>query len=238
MAEILNDLEKESLGDNLDPDSSPHAEIGSAMGEEQKKNTNSYSGNEDIRGEIFKDVRLHLQQQEAGRGIPGVTPGSMNNGEDTQAARNVFFGESNKMKAALDREPTGIFSGVIDVLSRAQYAEVAMVDEWLTGDKGIKAIGTTLARGAKEFFVPNERLSFADLIGKYDPEFAKENPIATIIAGTAMDIALDPTTWLSFGAGMAGKAVKVAGKTGETLYLTSKGVNTFKHLTQMTQLPL
>ena len=232
MAEILSDLEKDSLGNNLDPDASPYSEIGSAMGDEYKKDASFNTDSEDFDSQFFQKTGLYLQQQEAKNGIPGVTPGS---GASSKAGDVDFFPKTTKAKAALDREPTGIFSGVIDVLSRAQYAEVAMVDEWLTGDKGIKAIGTTLARGAKEFFVPNERLSFADLIGKYDPEFAKENPIATIIAGTAMDIALDPTTWLSFGAGMAGKAVKVAGKTGETLYLTSKGVNTFKHLTQMTQ---
>lgn len=143
--------------------------------------------------------------------------------------------EKERKLQASGRAPTGIFTGIIDILSRAQYAEVAVIDELATGEFGVKALGSALTRGLQEFVVPRDRLSFVDLIGKYAPEFAEKNPIATMIAGTAADVALDPTTWLSFGVGGAGKAVKVTSKVGETLYLTTKGAEKLRQITQLSQ---
>jgi hypothetical protein len=134
-----------------------------------------------------------------------------------------------------EREPTGIFSGVIDVISRFQYAEAAAFDELASGENVISAVGNAMVRGVQEFFVPKSRLSFVDMIEKYMPETAEKYPVATMIAGVGLDTALDPTTWLTLGVGGAGKAFKIASKTGETLYLTQKGAAKLKKLTKISQ---
>jgi len=172
--------------------------------------------------------------------LTGADPEKAEKGNQAEQILAMFRGQPKQSPEDREledkgREPTGIFSGIIDILSRFQYAEAAMVDEALEGDGGVAAIGNTLVRGAKEFFVPTDRLGFTDLLQKYNPEFAKSNPIATMVAGIAMDIAFDPTTWLSFGVGGAGKAVKVASKAGETLYLTQKGAGEYAKLTKVAQ---
>jgi len=164
----------------------------------------------------------------------------LNGGQDPYNASPVAMGiAADNLADAEDagsgREPTGIFSGVVDVISRFQYAEAAMVDTLAEAEFGIKAIGDTLVRGFQEFFAPKDRLSFSDLIEKYAPDFANKNPAAATVAGIAMDIAFDPTTYLTFGVGGAGKAIKVTKATGEALFLTSKGANKLKRLTKVSQ---
>jgi hypothetical protein len=164
----------------------------------------------------------------------------MNGGKEPYRPSPVAIGlqadaESEAEAKRTGRAPTGIMSGVVDVLSRFQYAEAAMVDSLAEADFGIKAMGQTLVRGFQEFFAPVDRLSFSDLIEKYAPDFANKNPAAATIAGIAMDVAFDPTTYLTFGVGGAGKAVRVTKATGEALFLTGKGASKLKRLTKVSQ---
>jgi hypothetical protein len=136
---------------------------------------------------------------------------------------------------AQGRAPTGVFSGIIDIISRFQYAEAAAVDEIIESELGIEAVGNVITRSIREFVAPRDRLSFTDIIDKVAPDFAETNPIAALTIGVALDTALDPTTWLTLGVGGAGKAIKIATKTGEAMYLTQKGASKLTRLTKVSQ---
>ena len=103
--------------------------------------------------------------------------------------------------------PTGAFSSVIDLLSRGQFAAAKLVDGILQSDSA-SDIGAALVGSFKELIHPEERLSFSDIIkvqraeSKGEPLTTTESVIASTL-GLALDIALDPTTYLTFGAGGA-----------------------------------
>lgn len=112
------------------------------------------------------------------------------------------------------REPEGLLGHTFDILSRPNYASAKFFDT--LAEDGLGAVGDALINGAAEFVAPKQRLSFNDLIKKYQPDFAKEHPYATIGLGFIGDVALDPTTYLSFG---TSSAIRVGGKA-----LSKKGV--------------
>jgi len=93
---------------------------------------------------------------------------------------------------------------VLDFVSRGQYASAKFADT--LAKKGAGAIGEALWNAGAEAISPKERLSFRDL---QNPEFKKNNPVASELIGFIADVALDPTTYLSFG---TGRAIKAGGK--------------------------
>lgn len=106
-----------------------------------------------------------------------------------------------QMGAAKDDE--NLFWKALDVLNTVSYAEGAAIDYLKTGEwKGI---------GAK--ITPSEALGIT-------PE-GEDVAMWRHGLGFLLDIGLDPTTYISFG---AGGAVKVAGTGGSKLALSAKGV--------------
>lgn len=114
-------------------------------------------------------------------------------------------------------EPQGFFGGVLDLISRGQFASAKFTDT--LAQEGITALGDALTSAAAEFVSPQERLSYSDVIRRIRPEFAEAHPKTTALLGFVGDVALDPTTYLTLGAG-SGARITVA---GATRVLTKRG---------------
>jgi hypothetical protein len=107
---------------------------------------------------------------------------------------------------------------VLDFISRPQYASAKFFDSVINDSANVfDAIGAALG----EFVDPKQKLSFSNVISRYDPQFAKDHPTATSVLGFLGDIALDPTTYL--GAGLAKSGLQVGGRT-----LTKVGLETLE----------
>jgi hypothetical protein len=109
---------------------------------------------------------------------------------------------------------------VLEFLSRGQYASAKFVDSLANESKGILE---SFLNAGEELISPKDKLSYSDVIKKYAPVWAKENPKSTAVLGFLGDVALDPTSYL--GVGMAKSGVKIGGKA-----LTEVGEATFKGL--------
>lgn len=97
---------------------------------------------------------------------------------------------------------------VLEFLSRGQYASAKFVDSLANESKGILE---SFLNAGEELISPKDKLSYSDVIKKYAPVWAKENPKSTAVLGFLGDVALDPTSYL--GVGMAKTGVSVGGKT-------------------------
>lgn len=107
-----------------------------------------------------------------------------------------------------DREPGYFVTQVLDVLSRGQYASAAFTDTLLS--QGLTALPSAIYNAASEGISPQARLSYTDLFNRYAPEFSKDNPYTTYTLGLALDIVLDPVTYI--GVGLIGKGKKIGGQ--------------------------
>jgi hypothetical protein len=97
---------------------------------------------------------------------------------------------------------------VLDFISRPQYASAKFFDSVINDSANVfDALGGAL----DELIDPKKKLSFSNVISRYDPQFAKNNPVATSVLGFIGDIALDPTTYL--GVGLVKSGLQVGGKT-------------------------
>lgn len=95
-------------------------------------------------------------------------------------------------------------SPILEFISRPQFASAAFFDGLADESKGVfDAISDAFG----ELIDPKRKLSFSDVIKRRAPEFAKNNPKATAVLGFALDVGLDPTSYL--GVGFAGKGVKI-----------------------------
>src|SRR5262245_54210304 len=109
-------------------------------------------------------------------------------------------------------EPTsGIIGTALDILGRPGYASAGFANALINENKGL---GEALSTAGSELVNPTQRLSYSDVIQRAAPEFAAANPTATKAIGFLGDVALDPTTYLGAGLGLAGKA-KLALKLGK-----------------------
>src|SRR5262245_57053724 len=111
---------------------------------------------------------------------------------------------------AAPAEPTGIISTALDYLARPGYASAGFTNELLQGG----GLGQALSTAGSELVSPTQRLSYSDVIQRNAPEFAAANPTTTKVLGFLGDVALDPTTYVGAGLGLAGKA-KLALKLGK-----------------------
>lgn len=141
------------------------------------------------------------------------------------------------------RAPDGVLGHAIDILSRGQFASTAFVDTLLSGDGGPAAIGRAFAVAGSEAINPSQRLSYSDLIKTHSPGWAAAHPVATTVLGFAGDVALDPTTYLTFGSGASTKFVTTGGKLvkignraakvgGKTVALSKAGGKVFKQVVE------
>jgi hypothetical protein len=113
-----------------------------------------------------------------------------------------------------EREMSG-WEKTLDLLSRTTYVSAGFVDRILDEDTRTIAEAWNFARG--EFFTPEERLTYSDVLDRHAPEWSNEHPWLNFIAGLGMDIALDPLTYVGPG------LVKGAGQlTGGILRGTAK----------------
>jgi hypothetical protein len=95
-------------------------------------------------------------------------------------------------------------SPILEFISRPQFASAAFFDG--LADES-KSIFDAISDSFGELVDPKRKLSFSDVIKRRAPEFAKNNPKATAVLGFALDVGLDPTSYL--GIGFAGKGVKI-----------------------------
>jgi hypothetical protein len=105
-------------------------------------------------------------------------------------------------------DPQGVLGRVVDVLSRGQYMAAGFAGEILTNKlftQPAAVIGDAATTAVREFFNPQARLSFSDVLADKAPKFAHENPIATGVLGFVGDVALDPLTWVSLGTAVGAK---------------------------------
>lgn len=93
---------------------------------------------------------------------------------------------------------------VLEFVSRPQFASAAFFDG--LADES-KSVFDAISSAFGELVDPKLKMSFSDVIKRRAPEFAKNNPKATAVLGFALDIGLDPTTYL--GVSFAGKGVKI-----------------------------
>lgn len=112
--------------------------------------------------------------------------------------------------------------GALDVVSRPNYAIASAADELVKG-KGLGGAMEGLGSG----FTGKTKTTFSDVLdsaGVDEGPHLKLGPLdvsARDAAGFVADVALDPTTYLTFGAGAAAKAgAKGAGKLGATAIKT------------------
>src|SRR5262245_3309488 len=103
-------------------------------------------------------------------------------------------------------EGTGILGTALDILGRPGYASAAFTNELVQG----RGLGEALSTAGSELVSPTQRLSYSDVIQRNAPEFAAENPLTTKALGFVGDVALDPTTYLGFGTGLAAKGAAAA----------------------------
>lgn len=107
-----------------------------------------------------------------------------------------------------DREPGNFVTTTLDLLfTRGQYVSAALTDTLLS--QGLSSLPVAIENAFSEGIAPQARLSYEDLIKRYTPEFARDNPRATFAIGLAGDILLDPLTYV--GIGLFSKAKKVGG---------------------------
>lgn len=104
-----------------------------------------------------------------------------------------------------DREPNYFVTYALDVLSRGQYASAAFTDTIIS--QGLSALPSALYNAASEGINPQARLSYTDILNRYAPDFAKNNPYGAFALGLGLDIVLDPITYL--GVGLIGKGKKI-----------------------------
>ena len=95
-------------------------------------------------------------------------------------------------------------SPILEFISRPNFASAAFFDG--LADES-KSVFDAISDSFGELVDPKRKLSFSDVIKRRAPEFAKNNPKATAVLGFALDVGLDPTSYL--GIGFAGKGVKI-----------------------------
>ena len=164
---------------------------------------------------LGKDPLRPITLEEMLPDIPQLNPGE-----------RAILNTAVKAKDAITGAGRTITDQVFDFLSRGQYAS-AKFSETLSKD-GLSALGQALANAGAEFADPKSKLSYYDLM---HPEFKKNNPIASHLLGFVADNALDPATYLTFGAAnavraggkaLSGKGVKKLGQTIEQLTTASR----------------
>lgn len=130
--------------------------------------------------------------------------------------------------------PKSILGGVFDFFSRgtyaaAKYSDVMANEEGGTLAKAWRAIKSGLSEGLN----PQERLTFKDVLKRYDPVWTATHQAETEILGFLGDIVVDPINAISFGTGGALKgAVKIVGKGGKIVPLSKPGVRVFKEIVE------
>lgn len=128
-------------------------------------------------------------------------------------------GREQVREALKPSEEQGILGTFVDVVSMDSYLEGAAI-------MNARAIltGETRRYGWEDRITPSIALGIQDK----DTDFFSLQGLA----GTALDIAVAPTTYLSFGSGAAVKIGSVGGKGAKALKLSKKGVKELKTFTE------
>lgn len=145
----------------------------------------------------------------------------------TPTEQNAALAEQQVMAedqlANENRAPQNWFTKALDLFSRGQYFSAKFADV-LAGHSGSidERFGQAFKEGIREFVNPQQRLSYKDIIESNYPEFAKNHPGWATVAGIIGDIAIDPTTYMSFGTSgarklMVGGTQRVLSKEGTKL---------------------
>ena len=116
-------------------------------------------------------------------------------------------------------EPRGTLMKAIDYLNRPVYASAGFANQIVQGKGEVEGL-----KAAWRGFTGQERLFYSDVLNTA----GVKNKYARAVGGLALDIALDPITWLTFGIGAGAKL-------GTTTL--SKGGRTLLNRTLRRQLP-
>jgi hypothetical protein len=137
-----------------------------------------------------------------------------------QAERAGFMEGDGAVAQASQAANTGVargFNWVTEQLSRGTYAGTAALRQAAESAAEVvvelnpvrKAVvlatsgWRTLWAGIREGVVPQQRMNAVELLDRGAPDFVREHPRAAGVLGFVADIAVDPTTYLTFGSSSA-----------------------------------
>ncbi|MDA0707468.1 MAG: hypothetical protein O2963_00105 [Proteobacteria bacterium] len=132
-----------------------------------------------------------------------------NIGQETKKSSTLFSGLGGDKK---DAEPKGIFKA-IDILQRPNFAVAGAAKELVEGGSALDVL-----KEAKKGFLGEERDTFTDVLSStgWEPT-SKMGKVAKGVTGFALDVLLDPTTYLGVGAiTKTGLAAQKVGKLAAT----------------------
>lgn len=136
--------------------------------------------------------------------------------------------EASVYKVIQDLAPiAGFGSKVIDQIERPFYGSTKFLDSYF--GKAKQSFASALADGAQEFLDPKDRLNYAELMRRNNPEAAEKHPIMTETMGFLADLMFDPLTYASFG---TGRAVKMLDEAAKEISLSKKGAKALKGLVE------
>ena len=120
-------------------------------------------------------------------------------------ASGVSTDSRNALQKALNlREGSGFLEGLGDVLERA--SGLASIKAMIAGDP-LKSAG----ENALDAFLGKQRYTGTDVIRTFNPDIDNASGIEKFLGGMAIDILLDPATYLSLGASAVAKNATTAG---------------------------
>ena len=120
-------------------------------------------------------------------------------------ASGVSTDSRNALQKALNlREGSGFLEGLGDVLERA--SGLASIKAMIAGDP-LKSAG----ENALDAFLGKQRYTGTDVIRTFNPDIDNASGVEKFLGGMAIDILLDPATYLSLGASAVAKNATTAG---------------------------
>lgn len=120
-------------------------------------------------------------------------------------ASGVSTDSRNALQKALNlREGSGFLEGLGDVLERA--SGLASIKAMIAGDP-LKSAG----ENALDAFLGKQRYTGTDVIRTFNPDIDNANGVTKFLSSMAVDILLDPATYLTMGASALAKNATTAG---------------------------
>lgn len=102
---------------------------------------------------------------------------------------------------------TSTLGGIVDFLSRPNYASAKFFDSTINESKSLY---DSFSDAFDELIHAKQKLTFSDVLRKGNPQRAQEHPIENAVVGFLGDVLLDPTTYL--GVGLVKDGIEIGGK--------------------------
>lgn len=107
------------------------------------------------------------------------------------------------------RRPTTMIGKAFDLLSRGEYTAASILHSLTNEDS--ETVGQVLGLAVSEAISPQHRYTMHDVLRNVAPEFVERRGKTAVALGFAASVALDPLTYLTFGASGIKTGVKGAG---------------------------